>query len=188
MKILQMNDKGLLEPANETLLQTGQIFWLNGYGQNQYSHDRKAIYEMVTSPIGNLQYKWVNLDKPERGIKTAHEIRHASKIFGIGSYYNDNDFATQEEITNALQLAIDEELRLKKLREENDAINQEISENGRKIIEANMPSFTPKGFIIAEYEKDESDSMTDYYGSRTQKAGWILKKYVKLALTAILMK
>jgi hypothetical protein len=64
----------------EEVLKVGQIIWLNGYGQDQYSHEELAVYEIN----GNFA-KCVNLDKFTLG---QHDhIRPVSKLFGIGMYF-----------------------------------------------------------------------------------------------------
>ena len=97
---------GNMQPVNNSTLQIGQIIWLNGYGQSEYSHDRKAIYKIKKTNWGTIYY-WVNLDKPERG--QSDFVKPASKLFGIGMYYNEGETATGEEITNALADAQNEE-------------------------------------------------------------------------------
>ena len=156
---------GQLVQTKNALLEVGQIIFLNGYGQDEYHHERKAIYEVENDRYG-LKYKYVNLDKPATGITEAYSIKPIEQKFGIGTYYKSGDIATPEEIQTALNLATiaAEEARIKK-----DAKEQEynrISELGRQIIEANKPGYTA-GFIVAQFEEDESDPMSDYFGSRT---------------------
>lgn len=105
-----LNGKNEMEKLNEAVLSVGQIFFLNGYGQDVHSHERLAVYEIYKSDFdGRTNYKWVNLDKPKRGIVNAYTIRHVSKLHGIGHYYQDNQFCTPDEITDALAEAINAE-------------------------------------------------------------------------------
>ena len=80
----------------EDVLKVGQIVWLNGYGQDKYSHDRLAVYE-----INGSTAKCVNLDK----FMLSHEdhIRPESKIFGIGMYFTPGDVADPLEIGEAIR-------------------------------------------------------------------------------------
>lgn len=169
-----------LKPVQDSNLQIGQIFFLNGYGQDEYHHERKAIYEIQKSGYDQkLQYKYVNLDKPVKGIVNAWEIKHIDKKFGIGSYYKDNDFATPEEITNALQLANDAELRAEDLKRINKIESDLVKERGLQLLKENWPDKEPVGLIIAECKQNESDIYTDYFHastSRTVILGFTFKK------------
>src|SRR5687768_9861423 len=97
------NRSGNIEELKDSILQVGQIFFLNGYGQTEYNHERLAIYEIVNEENQRPKYKYVNLDKPGKGIRAAYEIKHISKLFGIGLYYKDGEIATQDEINQALE-------------------------------------------------------------------------------------
>lgn len=105
---------GMMQPVKNASLEIGQIIWLNGYGQSEHSHDRRAIYK-ITEGSGRKIYHWVNLDKPGKG--QSDFVQHASKIFGIGTYYNDGDIATPEEITEALAEAMHEERNQQAIKE-----------------------------------------------------------------------
>lgn len=161
---------GGLKPVQDSLLQVGQIFFLNGYGQDQFYHERKAVYEITRSSYDNkLQYKYVNLDKPSKGIVNAWEIKHIDRLFGIGLYYIDNQFATPEEITEALQLANDAELRAEDLRRINEIETDLVKERGLKLIKNNWPKQEPIGVIVAELKQNECDYHTDYFHASTSR-------------------
>jgi hypothetical protein len=98
MKMNLMNKTGEFEPVRKPLLEKGQIIWLNGYGQNQHSHDRLAITEIKSNTC-----ETVNIDQPGR-IQThsIFTIRPVSELFGIGIYYTPGEFATPEEIEKGL--------------------------------------------------------------------------------------
>jgi hypothetical protein len=68
----------------EEVLKVGQIIWLNGYGQDQHSHEELAVYEIN----GNFA-KCVNLDKFT--LSQHDHIRPVSKLFGIGMYFTPGD-------------------------------------------------------------------------------------------------
>lgn len=163
------NASGKIEECKDEILKIGQIIWLNGYGQSQHGHERLAIYEINNNGFnGRVQYKWVNLDKPKKGIEDAYTIRPESKIFGIGIYYTPGDFATPEQITEALSLANEAEKKAKEDKEKADKERAELIEKGREIFEANKPA-DAVAVIVADLEKDESDLMTDYFNSVTTK-------------------
>jgi hypothetical protein len=169
-KILSMNyQTGKLEPVRSSVLQINQIVWLNGYGQNERYHKREAVYDVQNSTFNNeRQYKLVNLDDFTKSIKNAYEIKPASEIFGIGTYYTPGDFADPEEITEALSRANQLEKDLKLKSEELEKQNDLIKEKGRLIFQANKPEST-KAVIIAEFRENESDCTTDYFGYSTKK-------------------
>jgi len=99
---------GKLIEKKDIQLEIGQIIWLNGYGQDKYYHDRRAIYDSYLSEYDKrLMYKYVNLDTFETGIQEAHSITPVDKMRGqtIGIYYTPGDMATPEEIKTALEKA-----------------------------------------------------------------------------------
>jgi hypothetical protein len=161
------NSSGRIEELKDSSLKVGQIIWLNGYGQNPRDHERLAIYAIRESKWGTY-YDCINLDNPCRKSEDARCIRHVSRLFGIGMYYNDNDLATSEEIVDALSVANEKE---RKAKEATDVFEKERSgmiEKGRKIFEENKPEGSVC-VIVAQLKKDESDPMTDYFNSSTSK-------------------
>jgi len=183
MTMFTSSRNGKLEAIENHSLPIGQIFWLNGYGQTQHSHDRKAIYDKATDTSdGYTLYKWVNLDKPEMGVKAASEIRHASKLFGIGNYYLDNDFASPEEIQEALANAETELQKQNFFKQQTDIQENELYLKGNTIINENFPknsSHQPVGLIIAALHVDKSNGQEDYFGySVTERVilAWTFKK------------
>ncbi len=170
LKFDELKEKGDL-PKNkndnpaEYEIKTGQILWLNGYGQSKYSHERKAIYKIEKGRFGN-HYHCVNLDTLALSVQT--HIKNDKNIFGIGTYYTENDIIDQETLQNALIDAKQKEKKDNELKEENrikaEKERKEKIEIGKKIVR--IPAWA-KSIIIARLEKNESDSMTDYWGSST---------------------
>jgi hypothetical protein len=149
------------------VLQVGQIIFLNGYGQSPSHHQRKAIYKIEDSNWGKM-YHWVNLDKPVRGQTEAFTVRHVSQIFGIGTYYKDNDFATDEEITEALQLAMQEEMYEQARKDYARVMKAVAIALGKAYYQKYLPKDT-LALIVATFERNTSDSQSDYFGSTTEK-------------------
>jgi hypothetical protein len=155
-------EKGGLKPVTDAILSIGQIVFLNGYGQTKQGHERQAIYEIDNSN-DRIKYKAVNLDKPAKRIFSAWEIKPGTLLNGafnaIGIYYNENETATPEEITEGLSKA-NEATRLQAIHEEERSkINEEITARGKLIWEANKPA-DAKAVIVAELRINDSDSMT----------------------------
>lgn len=156
-------DTGKLVESKKSSLQVGQIIFLNGYGQDEHSHDRMAVYELTEDG-----FKTVNLDKFT--FRTLHgwEVKPIERKFGIGLYYKAGDMATTAEIMAAIPKATE---NLRKANEESDRKRQAANEE-REISQAwfraNRPEWA-KAIIVAHLEEDKSDSMSDYFGSHTVK-------------------
>jgi len=160
---------GIMQELKDVVLPIGQIIWLNGYGQDSHSHDRRAIYETYNSDFdGRLNYRWVNLDDPAKGIEQAYGIRPGSEIFGIGIYYTPGDICKTEEIVEALSKANKREGEQKEAARIASEERTALIAKGREIFEANRPG-DAKAVIIAEHMVDDSDSMTDYFASHDDK-------------------
>lgn len=160
---------GGMKKVQDAALQVKQIVWLNGYGQDQHSHERKAIYKIsVSSYDGRLQYETVNLETSRRQTLNAYQIKPESKIFGIGIYYTPEDLATQEEIDEALINAVDLEKIEKADKERREREANRVKAKGQAIFEANKPEWA-KSVIIAELHENDCDLHTDYFGYKTKK-------------------
>ena len=140
--VFEMDYKsGKLVPAKNAELQIGQIVWLNGYGQSEHGHDRKAIFDISESYSGKM-YHLVNLDKVTHTERhEAYSIKPASEIFGIGTYYNDGDTATPEEIAEALTKAKEFEKQQNEIKEQKEK-EAEIMEGAD---------------LVAEYLRDHAE-------------------------------
>jgi hypothetical protein len=166
-KILQMNfSSGKMEPVKDASLEVGQIIWLNGYGQNKFSHERVAVYKVEAGINGHSKFYTVNLDTFVKSFRNAWEVKHESQIFGIGTYYTTGDMATPEEIENALAIS-DQKATEKKLKdEEANRITEERRIKGTEVLKQLIPSWA-KAVIIACERENESDPMSDYFSSTT---------------------
>lgn len=151
-----------LEKDQEYPIQVGQILFLNGYGQTVHNHERLAVYKIEHTDFGP-KYYCVNLDKPSLCIKD--HVEPVEKLYGIGIYFKQGDIATQEEIDEVMPMALAAE---KVKNDKAERIGKENVESAKKWWAENTPAWA-KSFIIAEFEINESDSMTDYFGSRTDK-------------------
>jgi hypothetical protein len=165
--------------AVATELEIGQIFFLNGYGQDEYNHERKAIYKKEQGQFG-LKYHFVNLDKPQLGIKSAAEIRPLASKRGntIGSYYKHGDMATQEEIQTAIEAAGVQQAQAAQIQDEQATAKAAAIERGKAIFAEHKPT-EAVGYIIATFQEDQSDRQSDYYGSKTTKRvilSWTMSK------------
>ncbi len=168
-QVFELGANGL-QAKKEYDLSYGQIIFLNGYGQNEHDHKRMAVYSVEYSEFYDApEYKTVNLDDFTLRTVQAHEVEPAIDMTGaIGLYFKQGDMATKEEIDAALPKAHE------KLRVENEqrAQAKQEAEQAKAWSDAWFKANTPKwakAVIIAEHEVNESDAMSDYFGSRTDK-------------------
>lgn len=159
--------KGAKAAGKPYEVKEGQILFLNGYGQDEYSHDDLAVYKIEKTSFGT-QYHTVNL-KTYQLSKKDH-IRNITEKFGIGIYYKEGDVIDEEALTNAVITAKEKEREAIRKREAEKLLNEGARaakiEEGKKLV--NIPE-SAKSVIIGELEKNESDLMTDYHGSSTEK-------------------
>lgn len=171
---------GGMVPVQPADLEIGQVIFLNGYGQTEHHHERLAIFQKDYPDQGRIMYGCVNLDKPGFRRIDSYEITNVKDKMGdtIGMYYKEGDLVSQEEINQGITRAkaAEEEARIEK--EEKQRENEKIMEAGKKLIEDNrMPGAV--GFITASYMVDDTDLMTDYFGSHSERTvilAWTQKK------------
>ncbi|WP_456867614.1 hypothetical protein [Galbibacter sp. BG1] len=149
-------------------IKIGQVIFLNGYGQNQYHHEKKVIYDISKSSFVTT-YKYVNLETLELGV--ASHIRNVKDLFGIGVYYKEGDFYEDLDELNNILIEAKAKERKEEQRNEAERMLREQATNG-KIEEGKTLINPPKDLkyvIVAEFRQDESDSMTDYFAASTTK-------------------
>lgn len=158
-----------LEPVTPTTLERGQIVWLNGYGQDQYHHERKVVFEIETTRFGDM-YHTVNIDShvPKIAKQEAHAVRPAEQLCGIGTYYNNGEMfeGSEEELEALVAEAYEHERRVRAGQEAAKKETERIETIGGEVWEK-MQASGAVSLITAELRVDESDIMTDYFYSRT---------------------
>lgn len=174
-QVFEFGQDGQMHEVKQTAFQVGQILWLNGYGQSQHHHEREAIYKIEEdSRWGGQTLLCVNLDRLTLTRHDSRTVRPVEKLFGIGTYFTPGDFATEEEITNALPLAQENDQKARDERKRQEEEQEQAQNNARVLFHSLKPTWA-KAAIIGELEQDQSDSMSDYYGSRTVRQvllGW----------------
>lgn len=152
-------------------IKEGQILFLNGYGQDEHSHERKAVYKIEKTSFG-VNYHCVNLENLSLTIQT--HVKDIKDKFGIGTYYKEGDIIDLETLNNAVLDAKEKELKLNRLKLSEKLLNEGATaakiEEGKKLV--SIPSGAV-AIIIGEFKEDESDSMTDYYGHQTVKTVYL---------------
>jgi hypothetical protein len=138
----------LPKKEKEDILKVGQIIWLNGYGQDQYSHKRLAVYEIENSDYGE-KLKCVDIDNFV--LSTQNYVRPVSKLFGIGMYWTPGDVADPIEIGEAIK----EAKRLIPIRAEENRINKDQENQAydkeKEALKVKYPFLTP---VIERYGKE----------------------------------
>jgi len=167
----QMSEAGKLpKKSEEYKFEVGQILFLNGYGQDEHSHERKAVYK-----IADKKYYYVNLDTLRLGQTQVFTVKDIENKFGIGTYFKKGDCVDMETINNAVIEATQNEARIAEEERTNKelanaATNAKLEIGGEKL--TCLPSGV-KAVIIAERREDKSDPMTDYFGYSTEETVYL---------------
>jgi len=143
-------------------VEVGQIIFTDFRGDRE---NPRAVYEVVRGG----KYKTVLLD----GSRTNFDdhVRDYRQKFGIGSYYNEGEKISQEEINDLLISAHQAETKRQADKLEADRVAKEKRARdiaaGREIVPS-VPTWA-KSVIIGELMQDDSDSQSDYFASHSIK-------------------
>lgn len=174
-KVRETHSQGLIKfielvPQNVApayVVGVGQIIftdWIqSGEGQ------RRVIYEVVSS--GN--YKTVQLDG--KGFHNDDRIKPYSQKFGIGTYYNEGETLSIEEVNVLVEAAtiwleMQEQKEILKAEADKQYKQNAILE-GSKII-SEIPTHA-KCVIVAELKQNDSDYQADYFASSVQRVVYL---------------
>ncbi len=83
-------------------IKPGQVIFLNGYGQDEYHHERKLIYK-----IEDGTYYFVNEKTLQMGRDSVNYLKDIKDKFGIGTYYKQGDVVNMEIVNDILLNAIE---------------------------------------------------------------------------------
>ncbi|MDR2056996.1 MAG: fusion protein [Dysgonamonadaceae bacterium] len=141
-----------------------QIIQMKGYNSDKY-----VVYDIRQTKWG-LSYGVINLRTHEFGQCDLIRPLSMSRIYGAGYYYDD----TNPQFMDAFEVAIlqNEAEQIAGEKEKERKAEQGRDEQLRAIGRERLKTLIPedaKAAIIAELHENESDSMTDYYGYRTQR-------------------
>jgi hypothetical protein len=135
-----------------------------GYGYAM-SEERYVVYRVEENAYG-FSYHLININTKE--FAQTDLPRPLREVFGIGYYYNDEtlEFMDSFEVailhSEAEKIAQEEQTEKQKQQER----NEELKVIGKERLQSLIPADT-KAVIVAELHKNESDSMTDYFGYST---------------------
>jgi hypothetical protein len=139
-----------------------QIIQMNGY-----EGDRYVVHDITGTKWG-ISYELINLRTKTFG--QCDLIRPLSQKFGIGYYFDDENPQFMDAFEVAVLQSEAERNRQAKqaTKQQQEERDEQLKAIGRERLEAIIPE-DAKAVIVAELHEDESDSMTDYYGYRTQR-------------------
>ena len=160
--------KVFLLGANKSIDRAKQVVEVNQVIQMEgYSYDRYVVYDITKNQWG-ITYKLINLRTKD--FQTADIVRPLKEKFGIGYYYDSENpqFMDAFEVAMLLQ-----EAEQKKKAEQDEAEQERTRvEEVKKIGRVRFAEIFPEdaqAVIVARLKQNESDSMTDYYASSTQR-------------------
>lgn len=167
-QILEMGQNGKLIPVNTenmTDLQPGTKLHWGGPSE----HDSIILSKKVNS----FGVTYMAVDPNDKQLFShfinAYQIKrrddptllHSQHYFLTGETLNPAEVDKLKTEAEAFKLKRDKEAK------EAELIRQEKIAKGKKIFERLKPAGA-KALIIAEYEKDDSDIMTDYFATKTE--------------------
>lgn len=130
---------------------------------------KRVIYEVVRPG----HFKTVTLDG--KSLFHDHRVKPYSEKFGIGTYYNEGETMTAEEVAQLVESATAYQQKEATVREERAKIAAEERaakiEKGKLIVPA-----IPAGVvavIVAERRVDKSDHQSDYHGYSTEEVVYL---------------
>jgi hypothetical protein len=151
------------EAREEFQIKRGQVIKGEGYGAD--FQRKSAIYEVN----GANNFRAVYLDGSET-FHTSH-LESIKNKFGIGHYYLPGEVIEESELDELVKKAqTAENEKAERIRVKAEAAKnarREAIARGAQIIKE-VPAWA-KAVIIGTLNKNESDPMTDYYGSSTEK-------------------
>lgn len=160
--------KVFLLGANKEIDRAKQVVEVNQVIQMEgYSYDRYVVYDISRSDWG-LNYKLINLRSKD--LQTADIIRPLSEKFGIGYYYDAENptFLDAFEVAMLLQEAKQKKQKINEEAEKERIRAEEVKKIGRVRFAEIFPD-NAQAVIVARLKQDESDIMTDYHASSTQR-------------------
>lgn len=147
-------------------IKVGQVFFTEFQREKV---NRRAVCEIL--PRG--RYKTVLLDGTD--FKHDDHVRDFTEVFGIGVYYHQGDVISENEV-NELVITAHENVRQREVLE---AAKKQIAGDHKAAMIAKgaevLPAF-PAGVqavIIGVLRVNDSDPMTDYFGSHTEKTVYL---------------
>jgi len=175
-RIQSVHEKGLAEferiMAEEQatkgpvyVITVGQVFFSDFNGRT-----RDRVVYAIKSPG---QFSTVLLDGS--GFEQDERVRDYREKHGIGTYNNEGEVITQEEVDELVAKAT--EVTEKKAREEAQAKADQENDRIEKIAIGSqiLPAipFGAVAIIVGRLEENTSDPMSDYFGSRTVKTVYL---------------
>ena len=133
-----------------------------------YGRNTQFVVYRVEYQIDRYYYHLINVETKEFTFEDL--VRPLHEKFGIGMYYN----AEVPEFMDAFEVMLLKSEAERKAQAKHEAEQQEqerqeqLKAIGRERLEKLIPA-DAKAVIVAEFRRDDSDPMTDYYGYGTEK-------------------
>jgi hypothetical protein len=174
----RMRDAGELpvnKEAAETETAKGLPVWAkiihSGYTENRTPY---ALLEISTDEFGKGTYKVLKMDPQDPQIYKVEKLRSISSLKGTGYYFIDPVEAYPEaEVLDMLEKAHRLQEEKEKARKEADERAEREEAEAKAAWEAGKPAWA-RAAIIAQFDVDHSDPMTDYFHSSPDHSKTIL--------------
>ena len=149
--------------TSKQVVKENQIVIYHGMGAMQ---SRLVVYK-VEYLNGSFIYHLI--DTETRAFNTTDLLRPLHEQFGIGMYYNalEPEFMDPFEVFSLKNEADYKAKAEQEARQKEQERRAQLQAIGRERLQRIIP-LDAKAIIIAELHKDESNSMTDYFGYRTE--------------------
>jgi len=132
-KFEQMTDE--LPSKDETdELKPGQVIFLNGYGQDEYDHERELVYKVEGKTVWYVNEKTLAL-----GQHSLNTIRDIEEKFGIGMYFKKGDTVDMDIVNNLVIDATEKAAKDEAERPAREAAAKAERDAERAEIEAQYP-------------------------------------------------
>lgn len=160
--LMKLDQMDLPKKEQEYKIEPGQVFFLNGYGQDPYYHEDLIIYKVEDKTV-----YYVNETRLTLGQENLRNIRPVEKLFGIGHYYKAGDVRKDMDAVNNLVISAALENQRRKDREpiEEAERQAEITAYRAKLIEENphLEAFDTKYIRTSDAAKNVRKQLKKYY-------------------------
>ena len=165
MVMMSMNwSKGCFESIKYPELKRGQVIH-SWSGMNGCYHSKSVLVSTSKDKWGT-HYRAVNMETFDYIHPNAPLPMEEKK--SIGSYFENGEILSEEDVIRYEKLALEKKKRYEIQQELERIAAEKLQDAGRVLFDKAIEKHgLPKALLIAELHQNESDSMTDYFSSRT---------------------
>lgn len=169
-QIYEMDETGQMTQIDTTQnnnLEIGtKVLWGGNYG---WAPEMFFIAERIEHQDFGVSYNLISLKDNRYHRTEAYSMKRADQKVWHGQHmFIQDEKLDARETQRLIQVAREQKQREEELKEVKEQEKEKIIEQGKQLFHQHAPKGT-KAVIVAEYQVDESDSMTDYFASRTGK-------------------